>query len=592
MRGRVKIRSTACIGFFCLVALLFSGAVIATAPEDADQLLKHADDIRTSNNSEFLDVLRRLDDESGRLSPQQQVWLRYLKAWQLGYSGEYEAAVPALKAVYAEATDLNLRFRAAISLTNDEAFTSHYEEAYAHLSDLLEMQPQIPDKSTRMLGFAVASLLYNEAGQYDLGLNYAERWLSEDVGATTACKAMYLKLDALFRSGKLRLGDPQISNSIDACLKIGESLAANTIRSFVANIEIAEGNAAKAIEILLENDADVQKTHSARVASEFHSILARAYLVSGNLSQAKTYALSSVEKSIKNQSSKPLIDAFGVLYKVAQAEGDYKTALAYHERYSAAENGYRTETTAKTLAYQMVQQQVADKKRQIDALNERNQVLQLQQQVAAKSAETARLYVVLLLGALAAIAFWAWRTKRSQMKFQTLSRRDGLTGIINRQHFMDEAKVSLQYCAKSGRSASLILIDLDYFKSINDTHGHVAGDGVLKLTVASCLAHMRSIDLFGRLGGEEFGVFLPDTDLETAAKRAEQLRLAIERIEHIGVQFPVSASFGVTSTRESGCDLRQMLIYADSALYRAKHLGRNRVELAIHPVDVANAAHA
>jgi diguanylate cyclase (GGDEF)-like protein len=103
---------------------------------------------------------------------------------------------------------------------------------------------------------------------------------------------------------------------------------------------------------------------------------------------------------------------------------------------------------------------------------------------------------------------------------------------------------------------------------------------------------MRSIDLFGRLGGEEFGVFLPDTDLDTAAVRAEQLRVEIERIVHAGVQFPVSASFGVTSTRESGSDLRQMLIHADSALYGAKHLGRNRVELAVHAMEVPRAANA
>ncbi|HSE11424.1 MAG TPA: GGDEF domain-containing protein, partial [Rudaea sp.] len=172
-------------------------------------------------------------------------------------------------------------------------------------------------------------------------------------------------------------------------------------------------------------------------------------------------------------------------------------------------------------------------------------------------------------------------------KFQLLSRRDGLTGIINRQHFVDEAKVALQYCARSNRSASLVLIDLDNFKTINDTHGHVTGDAVLKLTVASCLVHMRSIDLFGRLGGEEFGIFLPDCGLDAAAQRAEKLRAVIAGLVHPGVRFPVSASFGVTSTHESGYDLRQMLIHADSALYRAKREGRNRVESIIDVIEVA-----
>jgi diguanylate cyclase (GGDEF)-like protein len=164
------------------------------------------------------------------------------------------------------------------------------------------------------------------------------------------------------------------------------------------------------------------------------------------------------------------------------------------------------------------------------------------------------------------------------MKFKRLARRDGLTGIVNRQHFMDEAKARIQYGAKSGRDLCLVLIDLDNFKTINDTHGHVAGDTVLKQTVTICQQYMRSIDLFGRVGGEEFAVLMPDCRLDTASRRAEELRAAIADIARAGVEIPASASFGVTSTRESGYDLRQMLIHADSALYRAKRTGRNRVE--------------
>jgi diguanylate cyclase (GGDEF)-like protein len=106
----------------------------------------------------------------------------------------------------------------------------------------------------------------------------------------------------------------------------------------------------------------------------------------------------------------------------------------------------------------------------------------------------------------------------------------------------------------------------------------VAGDGVLKQTVEMCQLHMRAADLFGRLGGEEFGVLLPDCALDTARERAEELRRAIAAFAQAGVEVTVSASFGVASTRGSGYDLRQMLIHADSALYSAKRRGRNRVE--------------
>jgi diguanylate cyclase (GGDEF)-like protein len=179
------------------------------------------------------------------------------------------------------------------------------------------------------------------------------------------------------------------------------------------------------------------------------------------------------------------------------------------------------------------------------------------------------------------------------MRFQKLARRDGLTGILNRQHFMDEAKAVLDHCSRSGREACMILVDFDNFKAVNDTHGHVAGDVVLQSAVGVLQVHMRGNDIFGRLGGEEFGILLPDCGLDTALQRAELLRVAIAGLtrSQTGIDFDVSASFGVTTTIETGYDLRQMLIHADSALYRAKREGRNRVStfLATLVADSADA---
>ena len=575
-RGSCSIWLAAC----AWMALALSGESLAQAPDGVDELLKHADNIKTYNNTEFLQIVQGLDRESSRFSGTQHAWLDYLKAWQLAYTGDYEAAVPALQAVMSQTADPTLRVRAQISLINDQALVSRYDEAYAGLSELLEMQPHVADKDARMLVFAVAALLHNEAGQYELALNYAERWRAEDDSETGQCRAKYLGLDAQFRSGKLELDDPRIEATIDGCTKVGDVLSANIVRGFVANIEIAKGKAGDAIRLLRANDAELQRTHSARMSSEFHSILARAYLLTGNIPLAKQYAISAVHKSIKKESSKPLVDALGVLYKVAQLEGDYKSALEYHERYAAADKGYLGDTGARALAYEMVRQQVLDKKLQIEALTGSNRVLQLEKEVAAKSAETERLYVLLLASVLGFNMLWGYRTKRSQLHFQKLSRRDGLTGILNRQHFMDEAKAVLQECKNSGREICLILIDLDNFKAVNDSHGHVAGDVVLQCATAVLQVSMRAMDIFGRVGGEEFGVLLPDCAVENARERAEDLRLAIGRMDRTetSIDFDVSASFGVASGREAGYDLRQMLIHADSALYLAKRNGRNRVE--------------
>jgi len=203
----------------------------------------------------------------------------------------------------------------------------------------------------------------------------------------------------------------------------------------------------------------------------------------------------------------------------------------------------------------------------------------LQQTLGKKAAVTSRLYIILLLMVVASIALWTYRVKRSQLRFMKLARRDGLTGIFNRQHFVEEVEHLLLYCRKSTRDACIVLIDLDHFKIVNDTHGHAVGDRVLRRAVEACQTHLRSTDVFGRLGGEEFGILLPDCSLERAYRRAEQIREAIATASSgdSSPGIPISASFGVAVTARSGYELRGLLIHADEALYRAKREGRNRV---------------
>ncbi len=116
---------------------------------------------------------------------------------------------------------------------------------------------------------------------------------------------------------------------------------------------------------------------------------------------------------------------------------------------------------------------------------------------------------------------------------------------------------------------------------MNDTHGHAVGDRVLKRAVAACQAYLRSTDLFGRLGGEEFGMLLPECALDQVLARVEQMRAAVASVA-LGEDAPgvtISASFGISSAANSGYELRKLMSDADEALYQAKRDGRNRVSL-------------
>ena len=169
--------------------------------------------------------------------------------------------------------------------------------------------------------------------------------------------------------------------------------------------------------------------------------------------------------------------------------------------------------------------------------------------------------------------------ERSERQQVMAARRDSLTGIANRGDFIDGAERLLQRARNDATSFSLILFDLDEFKSINDTFGHDVGDAVIRSFAEIARTMLRPTDLFGRYGGEEFVVALPKATIEAAYVIAERIRHAYAEagIVAAGRPVPTTVSGGVaTATGDTGIDL--IVRTADRALYRAKRLGRNRIE--------------
>jgi diguanylate cyclase (GGDEF)-like protein len=158
--------------------------------------------------------------------------------------------------------------------------------------------------------------------------------------------------------------------------------------------------------------------------------------------------------------------------------------------------------------------------------------------------------------------------------------RDGLTGLYNKKNLLETLDNEFQRCKRYDRSLTVMMMDLDHFKKVNDTYGHLVGDRVLVLVAEVLKNYFRTADFIARFGGEEFCVILPETPLASAHLTAERIRMAVSNIKlnDNGREITVTISIGLATFGKEMVNFTDLVGQADKMLYKAKEEGRNRVE--------------
>lgn len=582
----MKHTSLGCLAWVVVLAAALPCVDAATVDATASavptpaQLLTQADRLNSSDHPRFLGILQQLHREESQLTPTQRWHLTFLDAMRWVYAADDAKAIPLLHEVIDHSDDPSLSSRATAQLIQVDFTNRRYEHAYVLANRLLASLPDITDSAARLSALDQIVQMMDGVGQYDLALQYARQMKAEFPSGKGQCWGSLAEVQTMSHADKLDTDSPVYQAAIETCLSGGHVTSANALRLDKASQMVVNGHPDRAIALLHRIAPSIRASGYKFHIASLPVTLAQAYAKQGDDADARHYALAALALMGAKSTNWIVQAADKVLYEVEKRAGHDAAALSYYERYAALDKESTDDAKARALAYQEVRQEVLASKLKLDALGKQNQILQLRQRLAIKAAEAGRLYSMLLLAVIAFISLAVLWLLRSRQRFRRMARHDGLTHAINREHFFVEAELLLRRLRRAKTSVCLIVLDLDHFKRVNDTHGHAAGDEVLRRTVAILRQELRDSDVLGRLGGEEFGILIPACSREQGVEVASRIRnnLAATPMQlDTGITIEVSASFGLAICDVADCSLRQLLIDADAALYRAKDGGRNRV---------------
>lgn len=551
----------------------------AFGADSIESRFDRAETLKRDDHAAFVAELEALHSVVGELNEEQRDHLSYLTAWQVAYEGRYVEAIEQLEDLLRHSDSPVIRFRSRSTLINALTVARRHTESFEQLNVLLEEIPTQADKSARAQALGVAAQLHNVVGQHEDSLRYSSQLLEESDVPWVRCGAASVQVDSSIKSGRVVDVDDSLRRTIDDCTRNSEHLFAGLMMVSAAKLHIQQDRPLGALQMLQPHQTEIRATQYPHLVSDMSAQLARAHLTLGNLGEAERCAQEAIDIVRPGENTEPLAEAWQVLAEVASQRGDYATAFQALQRHAEVERANLDDIGQRALAFQLARYRTQAQKLEIESLNQQNELLKLQQEVTTTAVQNARLSILLLLTVLGFAVVWALRTRRMQRHFQQLAQSDSLTGAASRPHFMTHGRHLLDKAQRSGGQAALLIMDLDFFKTVNDEHGHAVGDEMLRRAADCCRETLAPHGLFGRLGGEEFGFILPGKSVTEAIELADACRQAVHTIHYGPPEQPsrLSASFGVTSTTEEGFDLRDLLVAADGALYEAKRKGRNRV---------------
>jgi diguanylate cyclase len=457
---------------FCLA--MHCPYVFANSTINVNGLLSEANELRTADAKQSKKILEGLDPTI--FNQQQDQLYRYLLAYNLSMTGQLEQAIQALESLQTESLSDAIRQRSLASLIIWYTAVQNWQKGLQTVAILQEKY--LPTLTGEALDSANLSLVvfYNQLGQYDLASTIANSAINKSPSPIYLCKitSEWLSADLHLQPEQLKPDD--FDKSLALCESTNSTVQKQIVLAYKAEYWLKKDQPDKA-KILLESTISAtEKIDYPQLTAGYYDLMVQAYEKLGELNNAEKYARLNINNASLHQYIPVILNANKVLAKIAEHRGDYQNALSFFKHFLQLESKKFDLEFTKLLAIQNAKLDNVEKSNHINLLDKENALLRSQTALNEKQSQNERLVLMLITLLCLGIIVWAYRSRRFHKQFRKIAQTDELTGISNRAHFRELCATALTTCRKANQAMSFIIFDLDHFKKINDTHGHLIGD--------------------------------------------------------------------------------------------------------------------
>ena len=566
------------------IALIVIPAVADTGPLSVEEIDRRIEEIARVHVSEPWQQSQRmidaLDDRLQHATPEQRARLELMTARNRMLDGRHAEGIDLIERALGRPISPDWRGRGLELATNASTYLQDYGAAFEYLGQALGLMNEIERLETRAGILSLAARLHVDVGEASLALRYAAegRALAERSGdARTICDAWFTVVHAQESLGFRNFALENTPELWEACQRTDDPVLASAAMSLIGKVHHAAGNIEQAIgwlERAIDANRDAGFTGGERAAA---LTLGKALIALGEIDRGVVVLEPLVEAFEANRQWGNVHEAHLALADAHHFRAEHEEAGMHLQRAQAAWQRLNGATQARRLAY--LQAEFEDRRRaqELQLLRQQNRAAELREETASARRTTRLLggatlvIIVLLLIAL------LWRFRLDRRRYRRMSELDGLTGLYNHSRFHQKVEDALSRARQQHRVCTLVAADVDLFKQINDRYGHQAGDAVLRSLSAQLRERFPSPCIVGRVGGEEFAIFLPDHNRLQARQRIRALQESVRPVEYEGQIIRFTLSFGLAESRGSNVRLEQLRSSADHALYRAKRAGRNQL---------------